>query len=344
MHGGDIYRNKVQLDFSVNVNPLGVPESVMQIMREALLQVDRYPDLSCENLKKSIAEYFQVIPERILCGNGASELITTVCRWKMPQKGIVTGPGFSGYCKALEGVFCEMQIHYLKAEKQFVPGEELLEQVEKEKADILFLANPSNPTGVLLDRKFLEKLLLQCQKTNTTVVLDECFMELTGQAENCSMSREEDLRRFDNLLIVRAFTKSFAIPGIRLGYLLCGNVKTAMEIEKQLPEWNVSVIAQAAGVAALKCKDYIRESVAYIAKEREKMAEQLVLLGAAVIPSKANYLLFQWPGDTLYEQLLQKGILIRDCSDYAGLTKGYYRVAVRKAEENAVLLQAMRDL
>lgn len=351
MHGGDIYRNKIELDFSVNVNPLGVPDPVRQAMVKSLTEVECYPDMECAALKKALAEHFglgetgqEIHVNDILCGNGASELITAICRWKMPKTAMVTGPGFAGYRKALEAVNCEIQVHLLQEERNFVPGEDLMEAVEQRKPEILFLANPSNPTGVLLDRKYLQRLLTVCLQTGTVVVLDECFMELTGQAEECSMCRKETLQKFENLMILRAFTKSFAIPGIRLGYLVCKNQEFVGKIAAQLPEWNVSIPAQAAGVAAMQCIETLAESAAYIEKERLWLTAELERLGAKVFPSQANYLLFHWKSEDLYECLLQKGILIRDCSDYEGLEKGYYRIAVRTREENEILLQSLRQI
>lgn len=344
MHGGDIYRNQVNIDFSVNVNPFGVPERVMQAIAGSLSEIIRYPDIICQKLKMAIAQHFGLSEDTVLCGNGASEIINAICRWKMPETALVTGPGFSGYTKALMSVNCAIQVFPLQENAQFVPGAELFATIEQKQPQLLFLANPSNPTGVLLDRNYLGKLLEQCQKVHTTVVLDECFIELTGKASAYSMSCPEILQKYDNLIILRALTKSFAIPGIRLGYALCNNAKTAAEIAKQLPEWNVSVPAQAAGVAAFECGKYLVESTAYIQTERKWLTEKLKGSGAVVIPSEANYILFRWPDETLYEQLLQRGILIRDCSDYTGLCKGFYRIAVKKREENELLMQAINEL
>lgn len=343
MHGGDIYRNLVKIDFSINVNPLGVPKEVMQAMINSMQQVDCYPDMTCGQLKKDIADSFGTIPERVLCGNGASELIMAICRWKMPRKALLLGPGFSGYTRALKAVGCEIQMHELQEVKGFVPGEELLTDIETYKPEIFFLANPSNPTGVLLERSYIERLLMACKKANTLFVLDECFMELTGKADASSMSFEKYLKQYDKLLILRAFTKSFAIPGIRLGYLLCGNAGYGEAIEKQLPEWNVSTPAQAAGSAALLCNDYLMDSIACIKEERTYLETKMKEMGAKIFPSQANFILFKWE-EQIYDELLKREILIRDCSDYIGLGKGYFRIAVRKREENDILLNAFSEL
>ena len=145
------------------------------------------------------------------------------------------------------------------------------------------------------------------------------------------------------MIILRAFTKTFAIPGIRLGYLICGDQEITTKIRAQLPEWNVSIPAQAAGIAALGQEGYLKASRSFIRSQRDWLSGELQKLGVRVYGSDANYLTFRWKDDTLYERLLKKGFLIRDCSDYEGLGKGYYRIAVRNRMENEALLQAMKE-
>ncbi len=371
MHGGDVYRNRIDLDFSVNVNPLGVPETVRLALQDSLTTVERYPDIHCSRLKNALAEHFHAGSDRILVGNGASELIYAVCRWRKPERALLAGPGFSGYERALAAAGCKVQVSLLDENDDFLPGEKFLQGVKNSDTDIIFLSNPANPTGVLMERTYLEHLAEICEEKNATLVVDECFMELTKEPGAFSLTEGDFLTRYKNLLVLRAFTKSFALPGIRLGYLLCGDARTAEEIAWQLPEWNVSGPAQAAGCAALLCEEHLAESVDVIEAEREYLSEELKALGYKVYPSKTNFILFKDPdemnrdrdrsgacdsnaGDTdepaeeirgrLYDSLLAGGILIRDCSDYAGLTRGFYRVAVRTREENNRLLQAMKSL
>lgn len=341
MHGGDIYRNHVTLDFSVNINPCGVPSELRVAMEEGLSQVETYPDLTCRELKENIALHFQVNPEQVICGNGASELIMALCHWKRPEKAFLMAPGFSGYEKALKAVDCDITYCYLNPEEYFRPGEQLLQMVFERRPEVLFLSNPANPTGVLLDRDYVRRLCSVCEETGTLLVLDECFMELTGRAQVCSMIPL--LSGQEHLVILRAFTKSFAIPGIRLGYLLCGRTDMAEKIQEQLPEWNVSVPAQKAGLAALNLSGYLQKSVEMIAQERSFLSEELCRLGMQVFPSEADFILFYTEDTNLQQKLLTKGILIRDCRDYAGLKAGYYRVAVKKREENLQLLQALKE-
>lgn len=340
MHGGDVYRNHVELDFSVNVNPLGVPREVMKAMERSLSQITAYPDPACEKLREKIGEHFECDKGRILCGNGASELLLAICRWRAPKKAFLLAPGFSGYERALRSIGCSLEYFDLDKEQQFSLSSEapaFLESIRRTKPELLFLANPANPAGTLAGKETLREIARVCQEMGTAFVLDECFMELTNRPEEHSMTGE--IQKFPNLMILRAFTKSFALPGIRLGYLLCGESIPAEELTGQLPEWNVSLPAQSAGLAALDQEKYLAMSRDLIKRERSYLASKLEELGAEVFPSEANFLLFYCKDEGLYKELLRQGILIRDCRDYRGLGPGYFRVAVRGHEENEILIQ-----
>lgn len=146
---------------------------------------------------------------------------------------------------------------------------------------------------------------------------------------------------FDNLILVRAFTKVFAIPGVRLGYLVCKNDRILMRIASQLPEWNLSCFAQAAGCVCARQKEFLAETERLTAAERQFLEEGLRRIGFQVFPSRANFLLV-YSKDPLYEKLLEQGILIRDCSNFRGLCRGFYRIAVKGRRENEILLNAMQ--
>ena len=346
MHGGDVYRNKVHTDFSVNVNPLGIPEQVREELTNAVSLVAAYPDERCEQLKEKLAERYGVQPENVLCGNGASELLLAICAWKKPKKALLLAPGFSGYRRALRAEDCRVTHFYLRKDEDFaLSGEratELKEKLKNGAFDLFIMANPANPTGRLTDQETMKMLAKTCEEAGTVMVADECFMELTQEPEAHTMTKL--LSDYPNILVLRAFTKTFAIPGIRLGYLLCGDEKVAGRIALRLPEWNVSLPAQAAGLAAMDQEGYLNASKIFVKTQREFLVKGLQKLGARVYPSDANFILFQWKDETLYEKLLSHGFLIRDCSDYEGLGKGYYRIAVKNRMENEALLQTMETL
>ena len=341
IHGGDIYTNPIEYDFSVNINPLGVPEGVRNALHEAVNDCSNYPDIASGKLKNAVSNILSIPKEYLLFGNGASELFMAIVHAIKPEKTVIPIPSFYGYEYATIANNGDIIYYETKIENNFHVAEDIL-TVLKDDINLLFLANPNNPTGNLISRDLLLKILRHCMDRDILVVLDECFIELTdAPLEN---SLVDELKEFKQLLILRAFTKSFAIPGIRLGYLVCPDEKTARLIEEQLPEWNVSVPAQQAGIAAMKEENFLQQSRKLIANERDWLTKELTQMGAKVFPSKANFILFQWTKDDLYQRFLEQGILIRDCSDYEGLSKGYYRIAVKKHEENEELIRIMHSV
>ena len=207
--------------------------------------------------------------------------------------------------------------------------------VLREDLDLLFLASPANPVGNEISREMLRLLLKKCKECGITVVLDECFIEFAGKAHT-----QELLRDFKNLIIVRAFTKIYGIPGVRLGYLIADPHMRA-RIARQLPEWNLSVFAQRAGiVCAEQAEQYLQDTVEYVKTERAYLREGLEALGIRVVSGEADFLLL-YTTQPIYDRLLAKGILIRNCENFRGLGEGYYRIAVKKQEENEVLLREL---
>lgn len=338
LHGGDIYRNKVNMDFSVNTNPLGMPKEVEAALYEAVKASAVYPDIMAEELKKAVSGMLQLPEEYFLFGNGASELFMAVVHGIRPQKTVIPVPSFYGYEHAAKAGEGEVVYYETKEDNGFCPGKDLF-GVLSEDVDLLFLANPGNPTGCMMDRAYLESLLSHCREHKITVVLDECFMEFCGE-EN-SMLWEAG--KFENLILVRAFTKIFAVPGVRLGYLCCKDQPLLEKIKGQLPEWNTSCFAQAAGIACAKQEDFIKKTAAYVGKERQFLVNGLKNLGCKVYPGWGNFILV-YSEIPLYEALLKRGILIRDCQNFRGLSKGFYRIAVRTGEENRILLKEIGAL
>lgn len=338
IHGGDIYRNQIELDFSVNVNPLGMPKSVELELMQAVKESACYPDILAEELKKSAALCLGVPEESLLFGNGASELFLAVVHAVSPKKTVIPVPSFYGYeyaARAAGGNICYVP---LREQNGFCVDEELLHYLD-ETADLLFLANPNNPVGNTIEPELLHRILCHCRARHILVVLDECFVEFCGEEVSVLPWREE----FPNLLIVRAFTKIYAIPGVRLGYLIGTEKELLKRIEEQLPEWNLSTFAQRAGCAACQELSYVAETKREVAKERRFLKEGLEALGITVYEGAANFL-FLKSELFLYEELRKRHILIRDCSNYRGLKAGYYRVAVKQHKENEKLLGQIGEI
>ncbi len=339
IHGGDIYRNQVRLDFSVNINPLGMPDGVEEALHEAVSSVQEYPDMEVLALKESLVEKLAVPEENLLFGNGASELLMAVVHALHPTKIMIPCPSFYGYQHVAKAAGSKVIPFMLRKEDGFLLTEELFPVLEQESPELLILANPNNPTGVLTSKGYLKQLLGKCRKTGTWLLLDECFIGFC-EGQDSMLS---EIGKEDRLLLLRAFTKSYAIPGVRLGYLISSE-ELLRKIREQLPEWNLSVFAQKAGRVCLSSENaaYLKETVRYVKKERRFLTDELQKMGIRVFPGEANFLLL-YCKETLYEKLLWRGILIRDCSNFEGLSLGYYRIAVKRHEENLQLLEAIKE-
>ena len=340
VHGGDVYKYKNCLDFSANCNPLGTPERVKQAIIESVERLEDYPEVGCGRLKEAIAQYEQVEKKEVICGNGAAELIYSLCRAKKPKKALLPAPTFAEYEQALSSVDCEIRYFFLEEKEDFRVKESYLEALTDD-LDILFLCNPNNPTGILMERDFLEKVLLRCRDKGIFAVVDECFLDFVREPENYTLKAY--LKEYKHLFILKAFTKRYAIAGVRLGYGLCADEKILEQMEFMTQPWNVSAMAQAAGLAALKETDYVEAGRKLVFEEAEYMKREMEKLGLKVFPSQANYIFFKGP-EMLFEQCVEKGILIRDCSNYPGLSKGYFRVAVKRHERNVKLIEVLKEI
>jgi histidinol-phosphate aminotransferase len=342
IHGGDIYRNHVTMDFSVNVNPLGIPDDVKKALHTSVDISNQYPDLYAEKLSNAVSKMLDIPKEYLTFGNGASELFMAIAHEIRPQKTVIPIPSFYGYEYVANAIDSEIIYYSTKEEDKFELKEDFF-SVLTEDVDIVFIANPNNPTGNLINKDFLIKLVKYCNEKGIYVVLDECFIDFCG----AEYSVIKEITKYPNLLLVRAFTKIFSIPGVRLGYLVSANYNLTQKIKRHLPEWNISVFAQAAGCECAKQTPFLENTVKYIRHEREYMEEKLKELikehGIKVYPTTANFILI-YSDQPLYEKLLGKGILIRDCSNFRGLSKGFYRIAVKNRAENEAFIKAIGKL
>lgn len=340
VHGGNVYQYKDCIDFSANCNPLGTPESVKNAVIESVEHICDYPQVGYAPLREAVAAYEGVNADEVICGNGAAEIIFTLCHGKMPKCALLPSPTFAEYKEALHSIGCEVREYPLLEEKDFALGEDFLKALE-EKVDMVFLCNPNNPTGMLIEREFLLRILKRCRELGIFLVVDECFLDFVEEPEAYTL--KEYLSRYENLFLLKAFTKRYAMAGIRLGYGLCGNKKLLERMESCVQPWNLSVAAQAAGMAALKETEYVKQGRTLVFKEAARLKQGLAALGFKVYPSCANYIFFKGPED-LFTRCVKEGILIRDCSNYSGLCKGYYRIAVKNEKENDALLTALTHI
>lgn len=340
IHGGNVYQYQNCVDFSANCNPLGTPESVKNAIIESLSHINDYPQVGCAPLKEAIAQYEGVKPSEVICGNGAAELIFSLCRALKPKKALLPVPTFAEYEQALTSVGCSCSHFFLKEEQNFSMDASFLKEISKE-FNIIFLCNPNNPTGILTERDFLMEILKKCREHSVFLVVDECFLDFIKEPESYTL--KEVLKEYPNLFLLKAFTKRYAMAGVRLGYGLTANQELLEKMEGVTQPWNVSSLAQAAGLAALKETEYVEKGRETVFREQEFLKREMEAINFHVFPSEANYIFFKGERN-LFEKCVEKGILIRDCSNYPGLEAGYFRIAVKSHEDNKRLLRVLKKI
>ena len=329
-HGGNIYNEAVKYDFSVNTNPLGMPEDVKEKLKENLGNICQvYPEETCYELRKSISLKENISEHQIMCGNGASELIYGLVRAIRPKKALVVVPSFSEYIRALRANDSEIVYYQLAPERDFIVAEDIMSYLTPE-LDMVFLCNPNNPTGKLIEPDLMLDIITYCRMNRIYVVIDECFMDFVKDYEK--HTRKGLIPYNPYVVILNALTKIFAFPGIRIGYAMTSDVDLIHAVNVQLPSWNVSAVAQLAGKEVVHHEGYVEESRKYVFREREYMYEV-----------SANFIFFQ-SDIPLYQELLDRHILIRNCDNFDGIMHGYCRVAIKKHDENEILLKEMKDI
>lgn len=355
-HGGDLRRMATLagvapddlIDFSVNVRPEGPPDFILAALTRALNKLAAYPSPRAEEAVEAAAKRFDLSPEHIVLGNGSNELIHALPR-VLKERGIETAliiePAFSEYALACRGAgvpchpfsACASDGFCVKPDKL---SEELRKRTEK---TAVFLANPGNPSGSLLPAERLALLIKQ--HPSIVWIIDEAFIEYAGEEESIiSLTAHRE-----NIIVLRSLTKFHAVPGVRMGFAAASPV-WAEALKNALPAWTVNAFALEAALAVFEDRSDFAETTRRANDEaREKLAASLARVpGVTVYPSRANYLLFHWENapQNLYELLLRRrGIALRDCRNYAGLSSGkWFRAAVRSEEDNTLLAEALREL
>jgi threonine-phosphate decarboxylase len=338
-HGGDIYQKDALIDFSANINLMGISERVVSAACMGVRLSANYPNVECRELRKSISDSIMLPMEHIICGNGAADIIYSMVLALKPKKALLPVPSFYEYEKALRILDCELEYFSLTEDGQFLLQEDFLHSITGD-IDIIFLCNPNNPTGNLIEKQLMDQIIQKCEELAIWLVIDECFLDFVEEGTDYSVLGQIENTKY--LMVLKAFTKLYAMPGLRLGYGISSNLEFLAEMREVSQPWNVSIPAQLAGIAALKEVDYVKNSLELIRSERGYLVEELNKLGFRVFGSKANYIFFQAVGG-LTSYCFEKGILIRDCSNYRGLGEGYYRIAVRNHNENIQLIQVLEE-
>lgn len=352
-HGGNLtwakkyYQREHLIDFSANINPLGCPEGVYHALLNSYQDLMHYPDPDCTALKGSLEKYFELQADHILVGNGAVEIIYLICKLLQPRKVVTLAPTFSEYSRAARAVKAEISYCRLieQADAFSLDMNKLQEHLEG--ADLLFLCNPNNPAGNILDQNCLTEVLQLCWRGKTFLVVDESFLDFVQNKEAYSIKKAIHANR--QLLVLHSLTKFFAIPGLRLGCGL-GNPALIDELSALKDPWNINCIAQTVGKIAVEDHQFQIKSREFINREREFLRAEINKIPLFhAFPSTANFLLLKilskhLNASMVTNQLAEMGILVRNCNTFLGLGEGFIRVAVRTRAENKQLLEALHKL
>ena len=344
VHGGDVYSyaercGAMPLDLSANISPFGIPEAVRQAMHAAVEDCTRYPDPFCRAVRRAIGAAEGVDPDWIYCGNGAADVLDRLAAVLRPRTALLTAPTFAEYERTLAGA--GLRFHQLHADEGFAVTARLLADITPD-TDAVYLCNPNNPTGRTIEPQVLHRVVEKCAENGAWLIVDECFNDFLTDAARHTL--KPLLGDYPRLVLLRAYTKMYAVPGVRFGWCMTSNRALIEDLYRAGQPWNVSVVAQACAVAAAGERAYAAQTAARIAHERAELAAGLAARGLTVFPGEANFLLFRSADRGLHDKLAARGVLIRNCANYRGLEAGYYRTAVKTANQTARLLAALDEI
>ncbi|MEC4685210.1 MAG: threonine-phosphate decarboxylase CobD [Nitrospirota bacterium] len=349
-HGGNIYSlsetlripERKVIDFSASINPLGVSKKIKAGLRKDLKYLTNYPDPDCHRLRRHLSRHLGIPDNNIICGNGSTELIYLVVRGLRPEKVLITAPAFSEYERAVitSGNSADITIRFLplREEANFgIDTESFIESMQG--CQMAFLCNPNNPTAQLLPRADITRIASAARDLKCFLVVDEAFIDFIPEESVVS-----EVPGNPYLIVLRSMTKFYALSGLRLGFGILP-AETAERLLVLKEPWTVNSLAQRAGIIALKDRVYKKATFEYISKEKLFMEKGLKGAGIHFYPSPVNfYLLKHHRSEEIVLALRRKGILVRDCSNFRGLEKGFFRIAVKTHRDNALLIKELKRL
>ena len=356
-HGGNVWEFSEKynvpvdkmIDFSISTNPLGAPDSAIESIRGHLNLVKHYPDPDPEWLLDVLAKSNGVKPNNVIVGNGSTELIYLFNEVFLEDgyEAIIPVPSFSEYKAAIERFGGNMTFLCCDSKKNFQLNIEELERSISKKTRIIFICNPNSPTGALYEKVDLLRIIKFAEEKNVLVFLDEDYIDFVDDSKRYSMA--EYVNEYNNLFVLRSLTKFFGLAGVRIGFGIGSPDLVKFLKNVQMP-WSVNSLAMFATEVAVKDIDFIKKSRLLVSTCRREMLELFkVIPWLKVYPSETNFLLVEVvQGDLtstqIKEGLAQKGLLIRDCKDFDGLNNRFFRVTVRRPEENKKLIEQIKSL
>jgi L-threonine-O-3-phosphate decarboxylase len=350
-HGGDVFEisNKIGIspnniiDFSSNINPYGPPPKVIEVIKSSLHLIKYYPDKNYSKLRKAIANYVNLPCDNIIVGCGVTELIHSILTRFFKKSVVIPTPTFSEYevvvkALGLKAIFIEPIGIKINLEK-------ILDIVKNNEISGVILCNPNNPTGEILDYEKIIEIIEIAEKKGIFVIVDEAYYELSENSKTFASLTLD----FRNLFVLRSLTKAFGFPGLRVGYALCHS-SLAEKFNQTAISWRIGTLEELAAISALEDLDFLKYSKKKIFNEKEKLFNNIKSINGLVpIPSSTNFFMINinksgFSPKNLKWRLLSYAILIRELSSVRGLNEPYIRIAVRKEEENLVLIKALKNI
>lgn len=370
IHGGNIFQfaheQRIEpyevVDFSANINPLGPSQRGLDALNAQLRYISHYPDATNDDVLNAIADTYEMDKHQIIVGNGAAELLYAICRLPGYTGAFVPAPGFSEYKEALEASKIPVRdIFYRPREDDngkpyfevpYLALETFAAELKGQDGRIIvFLGNPNNPDGTLLDKDHIRTVASMLKDANSLLVIDESFIDFVGNdpLQDNEHSIRSLVNEFDNIIVVHSFTKFYAVPGLRIGAAFT-NETLITQLQQYIPSWSVNTLAQAYTKAALNDVDYIKRTKQELNEERAFMYNALdAIEGITVYPPSANFILFQVnqegiTANYINEELKKYNMIVRNCDSYVGLTNHWVRIAIKDHDTNIKLVDKLTDI
>ena len=370
IHGGNIFQfaheQRIEpyevVDFSANINPLGPSQRGLDALNVQLRYISHYPDATNDDVLNAIADTYGMDKHQIIVGNGAAELLYAICRLPGYTGAFVPAPGFSEYKEALEASKIPvLDIFYRPREDDngkpyfevpYLALETFAAELKGQDGRIIvFLGNPNNPDGTLLDKDHIRTVASMLKDANSLLVIDESFIDFVGNdpLQDNEHSMRSLVNEFDNIIVVHSFTKFYAVPGLRIGAAFT-NETLITQLQQYIPSWSVNTLAQAYTKAALNDVDYIKRTKQELNDERAFMYNALdAIEGITVYPPSANFILFQVnqegiTANYINEELKKYNMIVRNCDSYVGLTNHWVRIAIKDHDTNIKLVDKLTNI
>ena len=370
IHGGNIFQfaheQRIEpyevVDFSANINPLGPSQRGLDALNAQLRYISHYPDATNDDVLNAIADTYEMDKHQIIVGNGAAELLYAICRLPGYTGAFVPAPGFSEYKEALEASKIPVRdIFYRPREDDnglpyfevpYLALETFAAELKGQDGRIIvFLGNPNNPDGTLLDKDHIRTVASMLKDANSLLVIDESFIDFVGNdpLQDNEYSMRSLVNEFDNIIVVHSFTKFYAVPGLRIGAAFA-NETLITQLQQYIPSWSVNTLAQAYTKAALNDVDYIKRTKQELNEERAFMYNALdAIEGITVYLPSANFILFQVnqegiTANYINEELKKYNMIVRNCDSYVGLTNHWVRIAIKDHDTNIKLVDKLTNI